>query len=46
MKKKLAKITLSTDKIVSLTKAQAQNVAGGRPADNTTKWVNTNPTCL
>jgi hypothetical protein len=46
MKKKLAKITLSTDKIVSLTKTQAQNVAGGLRPDNTTKWVNTHPTCL
>ncbi len=46
MKKKTAKITLSTDKIVSLTNTQAQHVAGGRPNTNTTKWVNTNPTCL
>ncbi|WP_461092213.1 class I lanthipeptide [Spirosoma gilvum] len=47
MKKQLAKITLKTDKIVSLTKAQAQNVAGGmRPSGNESKWVNTRPTCL
>ena len=46
MKKKFAKITLSTDKIVSLTKAQAQQVAGGRRPDEDSKFVNTRPTCL
>jgi hypothetical protein len=49
MKKQVKRITLKTDKIVNLSSAQAQQVAGGaRPSGNTntTKWVNTNPTCL
>lgn len=47
MKKQIAKITLKTDKIVSLNKAQAQQVAAGmRPAGDESKWVNTRPTCL
>lgn len=32
MKKQANKITLKTDKIVSLTKAKAQSIAGGRPS--------------
>ncbi len=47
MKKQVKKIALKTDKIVNLSNAQAQNVQGGaRPSGNTTKWVNTNPTCI
>ena len=47
MKKQVKKITLKTDKIVNLSNTQAQNVAGGRrPSNNTTKWENTNPTCI
>ncbi len=47
MKKQVKKIALKTDKIVNLSNAQAQKIAGGlRPNTNTTKWVNTNPTCL
>jgi hypothetical protein len=47
MKKQIKRITLKTDKIVNLSNIQAQQVAGGaRPSGNTTKWVNTNPTCL
>ncbi|MGA0556584.1 class I lanthipeptide [Larkinella sp. VNQ87] len=39
MKKQLSKLTLKTDKIVALSKAQAQQVAGGRPAA-ATKYAN------
>ncbi len=47
MKKQVKKIALKTDKIVNLSNAQAQNVAGGRRSgDNTTKWENGKPTCL
>ncbi|MGA0556585.1 class I lanthipeptide [Larkinella sp. VNQ87] len=31
MKKQVSKLTFKTDKIVPLSKSQAQNVAGGRP---------------
>lgn len=36
MKKKIAKITLKTDKIISLSKAQNQNVVGGMRRDTST----------
>ncbi|MFC5409342.1 class I lanthipeptide [Larkinella bovis] len=31
MKKQIAKLSLKTDQIISLSKAQAANVVGGRP---------------
>ncbi|WP_185716274.1 class I lanthipeptide [Larkinella knui] len=35
MKKQIAKLSLKTDKIISLSKAQSLNVMGGRPKDKT-----------
>ncbi|WP_461092216.1 class I lanthipeptide [Spirosoma gilvum] len=43
MKKQFAKITLKTDKIVSLSKSQAQHVAGGMRAQ--TKFTGQTPYC-
>lgn len=45
MKKQAAKITLKTDRIVSLSKAQAQNVLGGRPDEKTTRTACTTKIC-
>jgi len=39
MKKQINKITLKTDKIVSLSKTQAQNLVGGMP------WPDPTRTC-
>ncbi|MGA0560164.1 class I lanthipeptide [Larkinella sp. VNQ87] len=35
MKKQIAKLSLKTDQIISLSKAQASNVLGGRPPQKT-----------
>ncbi|GAB4034269.1 class I lanthipeptide [Spirosoma gilvum] len=39
MKKKITKITLKTDKIVSLSKDQAQNLAGGQRSKSVLSWI-------
>ncbi|WP_221622034.1 class I lanthipeptide [Larkinella knui] len=36
MKKQLSKLSLKTDKIISLSKNQAQNVLGGKPKETRT----------
>jgi hypothetical protein len=45
MKKQVKKMTLKTDKIVSLTKNQAQNLAGGRRGYITKEMPESNDWC-
>lgn len=45
MKKQIAKLTLKTDQIITLSKTQASNVMGGRPKDKTIGGCTTGGYC-